>query len=347
MVINAEEHKIMIVDDEGLVRRAIKKRLMKEGYVCYEADNAPDALSKIHDDRPNLVLLDVKMPGRTGLEILPEIINLYPDTAVIMATAVVESEVIIECMRGGAQDYITKPFDLDQVVQSVEKALEMKRLEHQIREYQQQLEHTVEEQRGRIREIFMGSIESLVYALEAKDKYTAGHSRRVTAFAISIGEKLGLSASDLDDLRWAALLHDVGKIAIDPSIQNKPDRLTPEEYRHMMTHALVGAGIAKPVSSPEIINMIAHHHDRFDGTGYNQGVFGEKIPLGARIIAVADSFDAMTSDRPYRKAMSDEESIAEMKRCTGTQFDPVIVDIFLNILAQTEENKYSVESRVD
>ncbi|MFC2045664.1 HD domain-containing phosphohydrolase [Chloroflexota bacterium] len=344
MVINAEEHKILIVDDEGLVRRAIRKRLAREGYQCYEANNAPEALEKLQVDQPHLVLLDVKMPGRTGLEILPEINTLYPNTAVIMATAIVEAEVIIECMRGGAQDYITKPFDLDQVVESIDKALEMKQLEHRIREYQQQLEHTVEEQKGKIREIFMGSIESLVYALEAKDQYTAGHSRRVTSFAIATGENLGLLTDELDNLRWAALLHDVGKIAIDPSIQNKPDRLTIEEYRHMMTHALVGAGIARPVSGQEIINIIAHHHDRYDGKGLDQMTLGDKIPLGSRIIVVADSFDAMTSDRPYRAAMSDEDSIAEMKRCTGTQFDPVIVDAFLQIISRTRAQKYDVWS---
>ena len=337
MVINAEEHRILIVDDEGLVRRAVRKRLTREGYQCYEAGNAPEALDRMQTEQPHLVLLDVKMPGKTGLEILPEITNLYPGTAVIMATAVVEADVIIECMRGGAQDYITKPFDLDQIVQSVDKALQMKQLEHKIREYQQQLEHTVAEQKGKIHEMFLGSIESLVYALEAKDKYTAGHSRRVTGFAISIGESLGLSAEELDDLRWAALLHDVGKLAIDPSIQNKPDRLTPKEYRHMMTHAFVGAGIAKPVSSQEIINMIAHHHDRYDGQGLDQVTLGDNIPLGARIIAVADSFDAMTSDRPYRAALSEEGSIAELKRCKSTQFDPLVVDTFLKIISPTKE----------
>ena len=245
-----------------------------------------------------------------------------------MVTAVIEAQTIIECMKNGAQDYITKPFDLEQLTQTVTKVLEMKRLELQIREYQRHLEHTVEEQRKEIRKLFMSSIEALVYALEAKDKYTAGHSRRVTNIALSVGGELSLSRDELDDLRWGALLHDVGKIAVDPSIQNKPNRLTPREYRHMMTHALVGAGIVKPVASQAVIEIIAHHHDHYDGTGLDQTIKGEKIPLGARIVAVADGFDAMTSDRPYRAAMSPDQAIAEINRCTSTQFDPIVVASF-------------------
>lgn len=328
MVTSVQEHRILIVDDEQLVRKIIRRRLMRQGYQCYEAGSALEAMDRIKANQPQLILLDIMMPGKTGLELLPEIRASYPDTAVIMATAVIDARTIIDCMRGGAQDYITKPFDLEQVVQSVGKVLEMKRLELEIKEYQERLEHTVDEQKQQIRKLFMSSIESLVYALEAKDRYTAGHSRRVTSIAVSIGEELGLPQYELDDLRWGALLHDVGKIAVDPMIQNKPDRLTPGEYRHMMTHALVGAGIVKPVASPSVIEIIAHHHEHYDGTGLDQTTRGEEIPLGARIVAVADSFDAMTSDRPYRSAMSVDQGMAEIKRCAGSQFDPIVVAAF-------------------
>jgi putative nucleotidyltransferase with HDIG domain len=173
-----------------------------------------------------------------------------------------------------------------------------------------------------------------VSALEAKDEYTGGHSRRVTDLALLIGGKLGLSKEQMEDLHWGALLHDVGKIAINPVVQNKPGALTPLEYQHMMTHSIVGAGIVKPVASQAVIEIIAHHHDRFDGKGLDQTLTGEEIPAGALIVAVADSFDAMTSDRPYRTRMSGEKAVAEIRRCSGSQFSPEIVAAFLEVITE-------------
>jgi len=324
---------ILIVDDEEMVRRSLHKKLSREGYRCEEAGSAEEALRKLRSDSPKLVILDIKMPGKAGHELLPEIRASHPETAVIMATAVAETSVVIQCMKEGAHDYIPKPFNLDEVMLSVDRALKIKNLERELKEYQQHLEQKVEEQTREIRKLFLGAIEALVFALEAKDKYTAGHSRRVTRIAVAIGQELRLSLEELDDLRWGALLHDVGKIAIDPAIQNKPGKLTPEEYRHIMTHAHVGTGIVKPVVNGGIVQMISHHHDRYDGTGLDQTVAGDAIPLGARILAVADTFDAMTSHRPYRPAMPTQEALAEIRRCAGTQFDPLVVTAFLRIPA--------------
>jgi putative two-component system response regulator len=214
---------------------------------------------------------------------------------------------------------------------SVNRALEKRRLQLAIKEYQQHLEQKVEEQTREIRRVFLGAIEALVFAIEAKDKYTAGHSRRVTEIAVAIGRELGLPSDDIEDLRWGGLLHDVGKIAVDQLIQNKPGKLTPEEYEHIMIHAHVGAGIVKPVVNENVVEMIEHHHDHYDGSGLHQVVAGKDIPLGARVLAVADAFDAMTSDRPYRSAMSIEEALDEIRRCAGTQFDPTVASIFLKI----------------
>lgn len=323
--------RILIVDDEAMIRRLLHQKLSREGYQCQEASNAEEALDKLTSHSIELMILDIKMPGKSGIELLPEVRANYPDTAVIMATAITKIDIAIECMKQGADDYILKPFILDEVVLSIERVLEKKRLELEIKQYQQHLEQKVEEQTREMRKLFLGAIEALVFALEAKDRYTAGHSRRTTEIAVVIGREVGLCPDDIEDLRWASLLHDVGKIAVDQLIQNKPGKLTSQEYEHIMIHATVGAGIVKPVVNQKVVEMIWHHHDRYNGSGLNQIVASEDIPLGARILAVADAFDAMTSARPYRPAISVDEALNEIRTGAGIQFDPVVVTAFLKI----------------
>ena len=325
------EQRILIVDDEAAIRRLLHQKLFRQGYHCEEACSSEEALDKMRTYSADLILLDMKMPGKSGMDLLPELKTKYPDTAVIMATAVAEANLAIQCMRLGADDYITKPFNLDEVILNLEKTLEKRMLEIKIKEYQEHLQQKVDRQTVEIRKLFLGSIEALVFALEAKDRYTAGHSRRVTKIALDIGQALSLSEDDLENLRWGSLLHDVGKIAVDQFVQNKPGKLTPAEYEHIMIHAHVGAGIVKPVVNEIVVAIVEHHHDHYNGTGLHQVVSGEDIPLGARILALADAYDAMTSDRPYRLGMSTEEARQEIKRCIGTQFDPVVAGAFLKI----------------
>jgi putative two-component system response regulator len=326
---------LLIVDDEAAIRRLLRQKLSREGYQCEEANDTEQALNMLETSPIALVILDIKMPGKSGIELLPEIKSGYPDTAVIMATAVTDVNAAIQCLKLGADDYICKPFNLEELSLAVQRALEKRHLKLEIREYQQYLEEKIEEQMGEIRKLFLGSIEALVSALEAKDKYTGGHSRRVTEIALALGKELRLSTRDMEDLRWGSLLHDVGKIAIDQIIQNKPDKLTLEEYEHIMTHAHIGADIVRPIVNGNIVEMIEHHHDHYDGDGLHQVVVGNDIPFGARIIAVADAFDAMVSNRPYRSALSITEAINEIKRCAGTQFDPVVVTAFLKTAEKT------------
>lgn len=320
---------LLIVDDEAAIRQILQRRLSREGYRCEEAGSADQALDMLAANPTSLVILDIRMPGKSGIELLPEIKTGHPGTAVIMATAVTEMSVAIQCLKQGADDYICKPFNLEEVALGVKRALEKRDLQLKIREYQQYLDEKVEEQTGEIRQLFLGAIEALVCALEAKDKYTGGHSRRVTETALALGDELGLSAEDMEDLRWGSLLHDVGKIAVDQLIQNKSGRLTQEEYEHIMIHAHVGAGIVQPVVNDSVVEMIEHHHDHYGGSGLNQVVAGDDIPMAARILAVADAYDAMTSDHPYRPAMSIRQARDEIVRCIGTQFDPVVVAAFL------------------
>jgi putative two-component system response regulator len=329
MVTAPSKEKILIVDDEKTVRRSLNRCLSLNGYFCKEAANADEAIDQLQKESTDLVILDIMMPGKSGKELLPLIKKSFPDTAVVMATAVVEPDTIVNCMKNGAHDYITKPFDINQLTNNIKTVLEKRNLELILKEKSQNMEGKLEEQSKELQKLFIDAVQSLVTALEAKDKYTAGHSRRVTKIAMEIAQALGLKGEELENLRWAALLHDIGKIGIDSTVQNKPGILTPSEYNYILTHCSIGSGIVRPLVNETIIEAIMHHHDSFDGTGLYQKITGSNIPLLSRILAVADSFDAMTSDRPYRAAMIPRKSVDEIRRCAGSQFDPVVVEAFM------------------
>jgi putative nucleotidyltransferase with HDIG domain len=328
------QEKILAVDDEPVIRKLLCAKLSTEGYVCLMAGDADQALKEIASSRPDLVILDINMPGKSGTALLAEIMATFPDTAVIMATAISDSHTAIHCMKEGAYDYLIKPFDLDDVVLSVDRALEKKRLEHENKDYQQHLEDKVEKQSIKIRASFINSVTSLAYALEAKDKYTSGHSQRVTDMAVAIARKLDLPKENIEKIKLAGLLHDIGKIGVREAILNKAGTLTDEEFQHVKRHCEKGDRILSPIVEDEDISrMVRHHHEHWDGKGYPDGLSGQQIPQGARVLSVADAYDAMTSERPYRKAMNRDEARAEITRFAGSQFDPGIVNAFLEISA--------------
>jgi len=323
---------LLIVDDEIVIRRLLYGKLVAEGYTCYEASNAEEVMLAMCKYQPSLVILDIKMPGKSGVEILSDIKQKYPDTAVIMATAITDMNTAINCMKKGAYDYFSKPFNLEEVSIGVNRALEKRRLEINNREYRKNLEEKVKEQAEKIRSSFLNAITSLAYALEAKDKYTSGHSRRVAEWSVKIARESGLSADYIEKVRLAGQVHDIGKIGIRSCILLKSEGLTEEEYRYIKSHPEVGERILTPIIEDKmIIEMVRHHHERYDGKGYPDGLKGEQIPLGARILAVADSYDAITSERPYRRAMKKEKALEEIKRCKGSQFDPKVVESFIKI----------------
>lgn len=329
----AVKEKILIVDDEALIRKLLRQKLTKEGYECDEADSADNALKKIYTGCIDLIISDIRMPEKSGIELLTSVKETHPDTAVVMATGVAEMGVAIECLKNGADDYICKPFDLERVKASVQRSLEKRKLQLMAKGYQEYLKQRVELQTEEIKKLSLGAIEALVIALEAKDRYTAGHSRRVSEITVAIAKEMALPEAGIEDIRWGSLLHDVGKIAVSQMVQNKPGDLTPEEYEQIMVHPQVGSEIIKPVVNQAIVDMVEHHHDHYDGTSLHQVASGKNIPLGARILAVADAFDAMTSDRPYRRALPVGDSLAEIARCSGYQFDPEIVRVFFKIYA--------------
>mgnify|MGYP001212055667 CR=1 FL=1 len=301
---NENKDTLLIVDDEAVIRRLLYSKLVAEGYICYEASNGEEVMAKMDNYNPSLAILDIQMPGKTGMEILKDIKQKYPDTAILMATALTDNNIAIKCMKNGAYDYFTKPFNLEEVAIGVARALEKRRLEINNREYKEHLEEKVKEQAERIRYSFLNAITSLAYALEAKDKYTSGHSQRVTGYSVEIAREMGFSADYIEKIRLAGKVHDIGKIGIRSSILLKPGKLTEEEYGHIKSHPEVGEKILAPIFEDKmILEMVRHHHERYDGKGYPDSLEGEEIPFGARVLAVADTYDAMTSERPYRKAM--------------------------------------------
>ncbi|OGW44746.1 MAG: hypothetical protein A2Y66_08005, partial [Nitrospirae bacterium RBG_13_41_22] len=260
-----------------------------------------------------------------------------PNIMFIIMTAYPEIDMAVEAVRLGANDFIIKPVDLELVVFSVKKALGQKKMEEEIEAHHKNLEKLVEERTSKLQQALLvikkghlDSVKVLAGAIDAKDPYTRGHSDRVRKMSMRIAMKMGFSEEKLENLVFGALLHDIGKIGIKDAVLQKPGPLTPEEYQSIQEHPLIGVKIVDGIDFlKDKIPMIRNHHEHFDGSGYPDGLIGEVIPLGARIIAVADSFDAMTSLRPHRRALPLEEVFAEMEKGKGKQFEPQILEIFL------------------
>jgi response regulator RpfG family c-di-GMP phosphodiesterase len=276
------------------------------------------------------------MPEMDGIELLRKVKAMSPDMVVILMTAYPEIDMAVEAMRLGAYDFITKPITLDLVILVVKNALEKRRLENEVETYHRNLELLVDERTAKVQQAYrilkkahLDSVKVLTEAIDAKDPYTRGHSDRVRKMSIKIAIHLGFAEDRMEGLEYGSLLHDIGKIGIKDEILQKHGALTSEEYHYIQEHPLIGVKIVEGVDFfKDKVSMIRNHHEHFDGNGYPDGLKGEAIPLGARIIAVPDAFDAMTSMRPHREAMALEEVLSEMEKCKGKQFDPEILNIF-------------------
>ena len=331
------EPRILIVDDESMICSVLDRWLSMEGYSCITASNGREALNYFLKDNLSLIITDIKMPEMDGMELLKSVKSMDPNMMVIIMTANLEIDVVVEAMRLGAYDFIPKPADMSLVALSVKKALEKKRLEEELKAHHKNLEQLVEERTAKIqeayrvlKEVHLDSVRILTGAVDAKDPYTWGHSDRVKSVSVKIGKKLDFNGKKLERLEYGALLHDIGKIGIKDEVLQKPGSLSPEECQHIQEHPLIAARIVAEVDFfDEKIPMIRHHHEHFDGNGYPDKLVGEAIPLEARIISVSDAFDAMTSIRPHRGKKPIEDVLVELERCKGTQFDPYILDIFM------------------
>ncbi len=337
--------KILVVDDEPEIAEILKNFFERKNYIVYTANDGGAALDVIRDQRPHLVFLDIRMPKMDGLAVLRNIRLIDTSMKVIMVTAIEDDRTIAEAKTLGAVDYIRKPFRLEylerDVIEKVNARLfedlrdELEEKSRLIKQLAVEIEQ-VNTLNKKINRNFYQTILSLATALEARDRYTHGHSERVDLYSRIIAEELRDSFGwKIDDefmncLHVESRLHDIGKIAIPDTVLNKPGKLNEEEYNQIKAHPVKSAHILAPLEDiKESIEIIRHHHERVDGKGYPSGYTKDQIPARSRIIAVADSFDAMTSDRPYRKAMSIEEAMAEIEKNRGTQFDEEVVAAFM------------------
>jgi len=321
----------LLVDDDPDLRRAMAHVLENMGLSCIEASSGVEALAVLQQtgELP-LLVSDVSMPGLDGLGLLREVRRTFPDMAVVMLSGVREAETAVECLLAGALDYITKPALLAEIRSRVQRALEKRDLTLQNRYYQENLERLVDQQAVRLKELFLEGVQTLVHALDAKDPYTRGHSTRVSHYAERIATRMGFTGQGLEDIRLGAELHDIGKIGTREAVLRKPGPLTADEFTHITEHTVLGERILAPLAraNPVVLSIVRSHHERVDGAGFPDHLDGDRIPWAARIVAVADAFDAMTTDRSYRTSLSPSSALGELAACIGTHFDADVVGAF-------------------
>jgi putative two-component system response regulator len=324
--------RILIVDDEEDICTLLSRYLNNHGYECIAVSDATQAFEHIKSQSLDLVLTDISMPGMDGIRLLHEIKHRDDSIPVVMMTGNDDPHSVIDAMKMGADDYILKPFDLSSISGEIGNLLKRRTHRKQIQSFQHDLEQMLEERTSQVQRLFINIIQSLIAALEQKDPYTNGHSQRVAWLAVSLAKETSIIRRDIELIHIAGVFHDLGKIGIPESILSKNGALTKEEYLQIQTHCDLGVRILEPLQEfKEILPLVRHHHERYDGCGYPMKLFQAEIPLGARILAIADSFDAMTSARPYRPALTIEEAIKRLCQGSGSQFDPDLAPLFIRM----------------
>jgi response regulator RpfG family c-di-GMP phosphodiesterase len=331
--------RILIVDDEIIVREILARKLASLGYECECCVNSRTALELMAVKRFDLVLADMLMPEMGGAAFLKESMRISPDIAVILVASVVDIEVAVDSLKDGAYDYITKPFSLEEVSVSVSRALEKRRLLIENQNYQRTLEEQVssrtrqlQEALGVLEHTYHSTLAALSRALDSRDADSDGHSLRVTIYTKRLAQNMGFEEQRMRVIEQGVLLHDIGKIGIPDDLLRKPGNLTEEEWKMVRKHPEIGFRILSSIKFLRgAAKLVLHHHERYDGKGYPLHLSGDEIDLGARIFAVADALDDLTSNRPFQAAISFEEAVDEIKRMSGSQLDPKLVDEFLKI----------------
>ncbi len=331
--------RILVIDDEAHVRSMMGSTLERRGYDVQLASSGYEALQILDQNAFDLVLADILMQDINGIAVLDHIHAQQPQLPVVMVSAVHDISVVIDAMRRGAYDYLLKPFENEHLVKTVERALDHRRTLQDTHNYQQNLEQVVRARTEMLHQAMENlehsydvTLEALGDALDLKDSETEGHSRRVTAYTIALARAMGIAPAEIKIIARGAFLHDIGKMAIPDEILRKPGKLSTEEQETMREHSTRGYDILRKIPFLSgAAKIVFSHQEHYDGSGYPNGLRGNEIPIGARIFAVADTLDAITSDRPYRKARSFDAAREEILRCSGTQFDPAVVEVLLKI----------------
>ena len=332
--------RILVVEDEEAVRETMVSTLRSANYECRGAGSGLEALALLDSGKQfEIMLCKLKMPNFEGIGLLERLQDKYSDVQFVVTTSAEDMSVALAAIRNGAYDYLLKPFDREQLLNTVSRALENRRLKVENRTYQTNLESLVKARTEQLQNVtanleksYDTTLEALGDALDRKEASTEGHSRRVTAFTIVIAKAMGLPPEQIPTIARGAFLHDIGKLAIPDAILRKPGKLTPDEMAIMQEHCFKGYQIVKKIPFlVEACDIVYSHQERYDGTGYPRGLKGEQIPLGARIVAVANTLDSITSDLPYRPKQSYQAAREEIIRWSGRQFDPEVVKAFVEI----------------
>ena len=337
---SGEISRLLVVDDEEPIRTAISRFLRSCGYDVEAAGSGSDALELLGREKFVLMLCDIRMPGMTGLTLLDHATANDTELAVVMLSAVNDAATATDALAKGAYDYLVKPVELPDLRDAVARALhrrtlrlEQRRVEQLIRDEVALRTSELEREQEALRSMTVNIAETLINAMEAKSIYLRGHSQRVAEMAVSIADTLALDADTIEAVRLAGRLHDVGKIGIREHVLDKPGRLTPEEFDHVKDHVRIGMEILAPLRHLGVVlDYIRDHHEHYDGLGYPNGVAGERISLGGRILAAADAFDALTSKRAYRDPMTPRETIEYLGQQTGTLLDSAVYDALREVV---------------
>ena len=342
--------KILVVDDEETVRSLLGQLLEMSGYDCTLAEDASAARDILKKETFDLILCDINMPGESGLDFIQYALTEYPDTAGVMVTALDDPAMADSALDTGVYGYIIKPFDRNGVLINVANALRRRQLEMETRARRESLEETVAERTtelqksvATLRKALEGSIHAMALTVVMRDPYTAGHQQRVATLACAIAEEMGLSVDQIDCIRMAATIHDLGKISIPAEILSKPGSINEIEFNLIKAHPQVGYDILKPIEFPwPIARVVFQHHERLDGSGYPSGLSGEEILTEASVLGVADVVEAMASHRPYRPAQGIDSALEEISQHRGTLYHPDVVDVCLKLF---KEKDFEFEGR--
>lgn len=330
----AEQPRVLLVDDEETIRLALARFLRTRGYLVHTAPGAAEALRMLGESAYTVVLCDVRMPGMTGVELVPRALKLDEDVAIMMLTAVNDAPTATEALSAGAMDYLMKPIELSDLEGAMERvllrrrqAMEQRQMERHIRAEVAARTIELEQEKAALRALTVNIVETLINAQEAKDVYLRGHSQRVADLGAAVAEEMGLEPAMVEDIRLAGRLHDVGKIGVREEVLNKPGRLNPDEYEHVKDHVRVGVEILAPLRHiiGTGLQYVQDHHEHWDGHGYPRGVGGEAISLGGRILCACDAFDALTSLRPYREPLTPQATLDFLGSEQGHLVDPVVL----------------------